>query len=463
MIDNFFRNQLFKDTVLITIASLSSKFIGFILLPIYTRALTPEQFGIGDLIFSLSSLLIPLVSLSSFDAVFRYMLKDNSDFNKKNLVSSVLSILLLGIISFTIGIIFLNLGSMDDFKIWLTISVSMGIINSFLQAYTKGSRQNRFLAYSGILGSIVTAVFAFITLNVLHLSLNGYFFTLTIGTTVSNCYLFIVTKVYKNCSYKYVNKFAVKKILKYSLPLIPNAISWWITSDISRIFIFTIIGSFGNGMFAVASKIPSLLNMFFGIFNQAWQITAINKLDGSKQGVPFLLSSIYRTLQVTSIMAGLLALLLPKIYLIIAPKAYFSSWKIVPMLMVGTIISMIAGQIGTYFLSKEKTKIILISTIVGMLLNTGLGFVLTTYFKLTGAAVTSAISFLIVTALRLKFLSKLEGTNIQLQIPWLAIIFFVVSVIVSYNFVFSWVTIILFIVISIIYFSISFRLIKIIR
>lgn len=437
MIREKFQNQIFKDTILLTIASISTKFISFLLLPIYTRALSPSQFGLGDLIFSVSSLLIPLVSLSSFDAVFRYLLKENSEQERKYLVSSVVCIISIGIFLLIFPIVFLDLGSIDNYKIWLILSVFAGIINAFLQAYTKGTRQNRFLALSGIIGGIITAISAFLTLSYFKLALNGYFLTLTVGTLASSAYLFFATKAYSNISYKYVEKGTIKKVLKYSIPLIPNAISWWITSDISRIFIYTLIGSAGNGMFALASKIPSILNMFFGIFNQAWQISAINKIDGENNdgnGVKFLINSVYHTLLVSSIFGGILNLFLPNIFRIIAPKSYFNSWKIVPLLIISTILSMIAGQIGTYFLSKEKTKIILTTTIIGMFVNLCLAFILTFYFQLIGAGIASGISFLIVIMLRIWFLNKMEDSKIRIRVPWISIGFYILSMMLIFGF-----------------------------
>lgn len=457
MINKILKNTVFRDTILITIASLSSKFIGFVLLPVYTHALTPTQFGLGDLIFSISSLLVPLVSLSSFDAIFRYMLKDDNVIDKKSLVSSVTFISIVGSTLLFVIVSFINLNNINGLKIWLCISVVMGIFNSLLQAYTKGTRQNKYLASSGILGSIVTAISAVVTLKLFDLSLNGYFLTLCIGTFCSNFYLFFRTGITKELSYKYVNVTTLKKTLVYSMPLIPNAISWWITSDISRLFIYSLIGSFGNGMFAVASKIPSLLNMFFGIFNQAWQITAITKIDGDETGTEYLLSSIYRTMQFTFVMAGLLVILIPEIYQIIAPMTYFSSWKIVPPLLFGAIMSMVAGQMGTYFLTKEKTKIILITTIIGMILNMVLGYLLTLSLGLFGSAITSGISFLIVSVLRFILLIKMENRILKLNIPWIAVLLFVFSLFIVYSLDFSWILLIVYLFLVILYYIYIFK------
>lgn len=58
----------------------------------------------------------------------------------------------------------------------------------------------------------------------------------------------------------------MKEMLKYSIPLIPNAFMWWIISASNRFFILYFVGVEANGLFAVANKIPSFLSILYAIF-----------------------------------------------------------------------------------------------------------------------------------------------------------------------------------------------------
>ena len=67
----------------------------------------------------------------------------------------------------------------------------------------------------------------------------------------------------------HIEKIKVRDMLKYSAPLIPAYVLWWITSASDRWFVKSLCGGGVNGVYSVAYKIPSLLMMFTTLFYQA--------------------------------------------------------------------------------------------------------------------------------------------------------------------------------------------------
>ena len=63
---------LLKNILLFAISSFIPKLLGFVLIPIYTGALSTEEYGIADLISATSQLAVPVFSLTIYDAVLRY-------------------------------------------------------------------------------------------------------------------------------------------------------------------------------------------------------------------------------------------------------------------------------------------------------------------------------------------------------------------------------------------------------
>lgn len=68
-----------------------------------------------------------------------------------------------------------------------------------------------------------------------------------------------------------------KEMLQYCFPLIFSTIGWWINSASDRYAVSYLVGIGANGILSVAYKIPSILNVFVGMFGQAWQISAIKE------------------------------------------------------------------------------------------------------------------------------------------------------------------------------------------
>ncbi|WP_270364556.1 hypothetical protein [Enterococcus malodoratus] len=64
--------RLAGNSILFAVGNLGSKLISFFMLPLYTWKLTQSDFGISDLVLSTLSLLLPIISLSVYDAVLRF-------------------------------------------------------------------------------------------------------------------------------------------------------------------------------------------------------------------------------------------------------------------------------------------------------------------------------------------------------------------------------------------------------
>ena len=66
-----------------------------------------------------------------------------------------------------------------------------------------------------------------------------------------------------------------RDILRYTLPLLPGSLCWWLTGSSDRLFITNFLGLDINGVYAVAIRFTGIINTLAIIFYQAWQETAI--------------------------------------------------------------------------------------------------------------------------------------------------------------------------------------------
>ncbi len=74
-------------------------------------------------------------------------------------------------------------------------------------------------------------------------------------------------------------------MIKYSIPLIPATIFWWITNVSNRFIVAYVLGSEANGIYAVSYKIPTIIVLISNIFMDAWQMSAVteeNRLSRQK-------------------------------------------------------------------------------------------------------------------------------------------------------------------------------------
>ena len=73
------KNNLFKNTVIIGIGTICTKILGFIMLPLYTLWLSPEEYGEYDLTVSYISLIIPFITMQLEQAIFRFIKRNKDD------------------------------------------------------------------------------------------------------------------------------------------------------------------------------------------------------------------------------------------------------------------------------------------------------------------------------------------------------------------------------------------------
>lgn len=389
--------KLFKNSVIFAIGNLGSKLISFILVPFYTFVLTKSEFGTVDLISTSVNLFTPIITFSIFDAVFRFTLEKGEEKNKilsngmvVSIFGSALALLCLPILT-SFGIPFSN------YLILLLIST---VFLNLLSNFARANEQVKVFALSGIIGTVVTAGLSVVLLSFLHLGIRGYLLALLFSNIVTIIFLGYMTKLSSRIRLKYVNIEVLKRMLTYSIPLIPNAFSWWINTSADRFFILAFVGAAANGIYAVASKIPSLLTLINQIFFQSWQMSAVEEFR-SNDASDFYSNVFNAYLTLQFICATMILVILKPLMEILVAESYFISWRYIPFLLLAVIYSSISGFLGTTYTAAKKTTAILFTTLIGAVLNIIMGFILVPFFGIQGASLASGFSFGIVALIRL--------------------------------------------------------------
>lgn len=102
----------------------------------------------------------------------------------------------------------------------------------------------------------------------------GMLYSFILGNLICSMFLFIKAKVYCYIDLRCFSKQSVKECLKYSLPLVPNALSWWIMGASDRTIVSYIMGTAANGLLSVSHKFSSAYTTFYTVFNLSWTESA---------------------------------------------------------------------------------------------------------------------------------------------------------------------------------------------
>jgi O-antigen/teichoic acid export membrane protein len=191
----------------------------------------------------------------------------------------------------------------------------------------------------------------------------------------------------------------------YSRPLMINNISWWISSASDRYIVTWLCGLAINGIYSVGYKIPSILNIFQTIFNQAWTISAVQDFDADdKNGFFTRMYNMYNFGMVA--VCSVLIVLTKGIAHILYAKDFYVAWQYVPFLLLATLFGALSGYIGGIFAAVKDANIFAKSSIIGAIVNVILNIILILLFGSIGAAISTAISYVVTWALRMMHVKK---------------------------------------------------------
>ncbi|UUV99894.1 lipopolysaccharide biosynthesis protein [Vagococcus luciliae] len=410
--------KLISNSLIFAIGNLGSKLIVILLVPLYTYYLTPAEYGVSDLIMTTTSLLLPIVSMSIFDGVLRFVMDKND--NKEVFYSGFIITIFGNIIILLIFILNSIFNWYSDLKIfnYILILLSLQSFQSLLNQYVRAVERIKLFAINGILTTIILMSFNIILIVKYNMGIEGYIYSQIMSLFVSNIFLMYMVKI-KNLIYKVsFNKELTKNMLLYSLPLIPNALMWWIINSSNRYVILLFLGASANGLFAVASKVPSVISIFQSIFFQSWQLSAIEEYESDDKGDFYSKTFNYFSLFMIFITYFIIVFVKLLFKLVISPD-YFVTWKLVPFLTLGVMYSSFSAFLGTNYIASKETKGILKTTIIGGFLNIVISIILVQIIGLQGVGIATSISFFIVFIVRYYDTQK----YIQMRIDWKKFIF----------------------------------------
>ncbi len=386
---------LAKNSLFFTISSFGSKLLSFFLIPLYTNLLSTSEMGMADIVFTTSSLLQYAVTLNISGAVFIFAM--DKTYAKQPVFKYGIFVVIKGLLIFGAGLILFAWWNPVKWPfycyIFLWIHLALTAFTSVVSSYLRAIDKAKDIAISGLITTAVTIGSNIFMLVIIHLGVIGYFASLTLGLLAGLVYLLIncngLVSVIKGTL---CEKSVKVEMLKYSIPLIINGISWWANSSLDRYFIAAISGADANGIYAISSKIPTVLSTLNTIFAQAWAISAIKEFDKEDESGFF--RKVYTGYNFGLILcASILIIINVPLARILYAKDFFSAWKSSLWLIISVLFNSMAGLVGSVFGAVKNSKAYAFSTIGSAIINVILNLILIPRYQEVGAAIATASSF----------------------------------------------------------------------
>lgn len=385
--------KLIGNSLVFAIGNFGSKIISVILVPIYTYYLTTEEYGVVDIVVTTTTMLLPILSLSIYQAALRFAMDSQEE--KADVLSNCLIVTIIGsILAFTFYPALKYFNVLEGILEYMYIILIVQSFEALFAQFTRALGKVKIFAVNGIIKTFITGTSNILLIVYFKYGISGYLLSMIIANSTAIIYLFLTTKIYKYIKFTSINKPLIKRMLSYSLPLIPNSFMWWLVNASNRYFIGFFAGVSVNGLFAVASKIPTLLTIFTSIFSQAWQLSAIDEYNSETKSKFY--SEIFNYYRLILLLgsSAILVVLKPLIQHFIA-EGYYMSWTFVPFLLLGVVFSSFSGFLGTNYIAAKETSGVFRTSLLGGIASLLLNFLLVPTIGGIGAAVSTMLSFLI--------------------------------------------------------------------
>lgn len=406
--------DLFKNIGFLTISQFGTKILSFFLVPLYTSILTTEEYGTYDLFNTTIGLLIPFLTLNIKESSLRFAVDKENDKTEIFTISiyycfkaSALAVILI-----FINHIFEFSAIINDYKIFILILFISNALNGVICNFARGLDRLGDIAVSGVICSAVIIFVNIITLLPLKMGLVGYFLANIIGMCVQSMFLFIRFEGWRYFNLAPENKVLKNDMLTYSIPMIANCTAWWINSVSDRYIVIWFCGIAANGIYSVANKIPSILDVFQNIFCQAWTLSVVKDFDpDDKNGFMSRIFSMYNFAM--TVMCSFFIIVSRILAKILYANDFYMAWKYVPFLFIAVMFGALAGYIGGIFTAMKASKIFAYSTVTGAIVNIVLNIILVRWTGALGAAIATGISYWVIFGMRMKFLKRFVNLKIK--------------------------------------------------
>lgn len=385
--------MLVKNTALISLSKMCTQMISFFLLPLYTGLLNTEEFGTVDLLNMVIIYAVPIVNGELSSALFRFLVDARNDETKTDaLITTGILVSCLQCVAAGLAIGILSFFVHNTYSIYLLFNLIAALLSNLFLQICRGLGKNVHYSFGSFLTGAFTLVFNLLFLVGFHMKAEGMLLASLLANFISAGYLFVSLNIKNKLDLQLVNQSLIKKLFQYSIPLIPNIISWGIINGSDRFIISAFLGLSANGVYAVANKFSAFLVSVYSIFNTAWTESAsLNIHDADREEF---FSKIYRTVFYLAggVCLGLTACM-PVIYPLLVNQSYSSGYYQVPILIMGAFFNIMVSFLGTIYVALKKTKEIAKTSFYAAVINLAVNLLTIHFIGLYAASISTAVSF----------------------------------------------------------------------
>lgn len=421
---------LLKNTGIIAIGTMSTKVANFLLLPLYTALIGAEEYGTIDLLTTYATLLVAIANLQVNQAIFRFVAVDREHPDKvKQTLSTLYAITVGSLLLYAVISTAAFTATGVPYQWYLLLQVLANVFFNTVTNTARGLGDNALYAFTNFLSALVSLVLSVVFLAGFHWAPMTILWAYILGPLVGGAVAVVWKRLWRYLDVQAIRPGKIKQYLRYSVPLIPNELSWWVVHASDRTIISTFLGVGANGLIAVASKFSNFYLVVFNVFNTAWtEQCVLHFFD--EDGPAYVRRTMVMVIKFFSSLTILIIAFTPFGFAILVNRQYAQAYGLIPIYLVAVFFNMFVGLVNPIYLIHNETGKAAKSMLAAAVLNISMDLLLVSFIGIYAAPVSSLCAYLAVALWRMGDVQR-HYLRVDLPLAFLARSLAVLAVVVA--------------------------------
>lgn len=389
---------LLKHSSIYGIGNLLSKLVAFALLPLYTRYLTPLDYGVLELVEITTGMIGVVLGIGIAQAMGRFYYESDDAGHRARVVAVIYIIVgaagLFGFLVFSglagwLARIVLGSSSYTTVFVVSFASLALGMVIDVGQVYWRVTQRSSLYIAISLLNMIVGIALNILFIVYLEQGILGILY----AGLLTRCLIGIpMTVIIIRRIGLIWHAPLARDILRYSLPLIPSQLANSFTNYSDRYFILYFVSIQDAGIYAIANKLGTAVHMLVtSPFIMTFQPRRFEIAEkGDVRGV---LGRIYEYFLLLIVTVGLvLSVMIDEIMMIMTTPEYYRAGALVPLIVLTMVILSMRYHFEFGILYSKQTKYYMYINVVVSVVHVLGNAVLVYIFGLWGALYASFLS-----------------------------------------------------------------------
>ena len=385
--------QLAKDIVIYGVGNIGNKFLVFLLFPVLTFFIAPEELGYYEVSLTVILFLLSITTMQMRESTFRLLIDANDESYKKHILSTTFFIeIIIFAIVLVIALFLPFFFSIRCFHLIILSIFAYSIYELYIQAVRTTYSSTHYVLIN-IINSFLIVTLVLLFYFVFKRGIESLF----LGNIISRISAILIIeiprrKIVNILSVRCIKKAYAKEIFNYCIPMLGVAMALSLIAVPGKFIVNYLYGNEYNGLLAAAEKYMSILTMLGISFQQAWQVSAVKNYKEHDSETFF--SEVFNKFAVALCLIALcISFGLRSFKSILIGPDFYQSIPLIYVYCISAVFYCLALFLEITYQCTKQTAKILYSIVSCAVISVPLTIVLTKYFGLMGMIIALTISY----------------------------------------------------------------------